>query len=247
MNVFQKIRALIASRREKRYTKRRKVLMIAPYPTALYATFLSQCQGSKRIQIHPFTEQNITDGSRVHLFVRHDIDTKTCIQKIHLLLDIDQDLGIQAGVYFRVDDREYRLSDYRNVIQALRPRGLEIGLHTLCYLEDDYLSAFRRETGKFFDELGFKPRSFTVHGLGPQRLEVRLRFYEEVAPRLGEFGYEFCDCHSLWRKYHYVIEDCHRDEGKEALYIYDDFSEPPSFLGLGDNFLILTHPCYWKD
>jgi hypothetical protein len=236
----------MASRREKRYMRRRKILLFAPYPTTLYATLLSQCQRSNRFQVHPFTKQNIVDCSRAHIFVRHDIDTNTCIQKMHLLLDIDQDLGIPAGVYFRADDREYRLSDYRNVIQALRSRRLEIGLHTLCYLEDDYLSALGRETGKFYDELGFKPRSFTVHGLGPQRLEARLRFYEEVAPRLGEFGYEFCDCHSLWRRYNYVIEDCHRDEGKEALCIYDDFSEPPSFLGLGENLLILTHPCYWK-
>ena len=220
--------------------------MFAPYPTTLYATLLSRCQVSKRIQFHPFTEQSIKDGSEVHLFVRHDIDTETCIQKMDLLLDIDQNLGIPAGVYFRVDDQEYRVSDYRNVIQSLRSLGLEIGLHTLCYLEDDYFSAFRRETGKFYDELGFKPRSFTVHGLGPHRLEVRLRFCEEIALRLDEFGYEFCDCHSLWRRYNYVIEDCHRDVGKEALYIYDDFNEPPSFLGSGENLLILTHPCYWK-
>ncbi len=199
-------------------------MLFAPYPTALYAALLSQCQRSNRIQVHPFTKQNIEDGSRTHVFVRHDIDTSACIQKMHLLLDIDHDLGVPGGVYFRVDDREYRLSDYRNIIQTLRSRRLEIGLHTLCYLEDDYFSALRRETRKFYDDLGFKPRSFTVHGLGPQRLEMRLRFYEEVAPRLGEFGYEFCDCHALWRSYNYIIEDCHREEGKEGLCIYNDFS-----------------------
>jgi hypothetical protein len=137
------------------------------------------------------------------------------------------------------------LRDWREAAQTARQQGFEVGLHTVCYVHDDYLRAFRQETEKFSDETGFAPRTFTVHGLGQHRLETRLRFYEEIAARLADFGYSFSDCHHTLRTYDYVIEDCHWDGARQARFIYEDFATPPDWFWKGRHYLLLTHPCYW--
>jgi len=193
----------------------------------------------------PFAETR-NRSTLVNIYVRHDIDTAQCILRMESMLDIDRSFDVQAGVFFRADDQEYSLLEHREAIQTARRAGFEVGLHTVCYLQDDPLRELKRETEKFAGETGFRPRSFTVHGLGRERIEARLKFYEDIAARSGEFGYEFSDCHSKWRTYDYVIEDCHWDEARKARYIYDDFRQPPSFLDSNKNCLILTHPCYWQ-
>ena len=194
--------------------------------------------------MNPFTARFATETSHINVFIRHDIDTRACIENMHLLLAIDWDFGAPAGVYFRADDQEYPLSEQKDAIQVYRDSGFEIGLHTVCYTKDDYLAEFRRETEKFSNAVGFRPKSFSVHGLGAFRHRVRMQFYEDISKQLLESCYEFGDIPQL-RSYDHVIHDCHLDE-RENRSLYDDFVKPLSFFRKGKNYLILTHPCYWQ-
>ena len=154
-------------------------------------------------------------------------------------------LSLPAGVYFRADGIEYSLNDYRDAIERYRQAGLEIGLHTVCYTQIDYMSEFGRETDAFERALGFRPTSFTVHGLGEFCLDRRLQFYEEIANSLQSYGYAFTDCHPKWRTYDYVAEDCHWSAERNTRYLLDDFIDLPLLpkVGKARNFLVLTHPC----
>ena len=223
----------------------RKVARYAPYASSIYRELLYSIIQSKKNRVMPFIPNNETDSNEVKFFVRHDIDTKHCMKNMSLLLDIDKSSGVQSGVYLLSDGKNYSLSEHRSVIQSYREAGFEIGLHTVCYIEDNYLKAFERETKEFADNLGFRPRSFTVHGLGEYKLDVRIHFAEEIMGRLDEFGYTFTDCNLNMRAYDYVIEDCHWNESRKSRFIYDDFTRTPPFFKKGNNYLILTHPCYW--
>jgi anaerobic magnesium-protoporphyrin IX monomethyl ester cyclase len=216
---------------QKRQRTQQKLLMYPPYPLTLYANLLQRF------------EERTTDRKDIHVFIRHDVDTAACIQKLNCLLAIDREFQVPAGLYFRIDDVEYRLPDYKDWLNVLRQEGFEIGLHTVCYLDDNPLQAFQRETAKFEREVGFRPRSFSVHGLGTFRAEIRMRFYRDISNHLKEFGYVFGDVPQL-RPYEYVIQDCHLDEEKK-IFICDDVKEPFPFRK-GKQYLILTHPCYWE-
>jgi hypothetical protein len=206
---------------------------------------LLHLQESPRVKMHPFTEPGPFSHASAHLFVRHDIDTAACMRNMPLLLEIDRELGVRAAVFLRADEEEYRLDGHRQAIQVYRDAGLEIGLHTLCYLEDDYLSALKRETRHFTHALGFSPASFTTHGMGSFRLEVRQRFYQEIHGRLGEFGYTFTDCCARLRAYDYTIHDSYWDDKRGSRFIYDDFLACRPLLLRGRDYLLLTHPGYW--
>jgi hypothetical protein len=219
--------------------------LYAPYPVNLYRQICSQAARIPEIQLVSFSETaNPAPGTR-QIFVRHDIDTAKCVTNLPLLLSIDREMSVSAGIYFRVDDQEYRFSECRELIEEARQAGFHVGLHTTCYLKDDYMDAFRGETEKFEREAGFSPASFNAHGLGAYRLEVRLNFYDEVALRMGEFGYEFSDCCPALRAYDYVAQDCYWDEERQARYLQNDFFHPKDYFSRGSRFLILTHPCYW--
>lgn len=233
-------------RKVDKYWKKREVFQFAPFPLRIYRDIVNFISEKKKINCAQFSSNSCSPPSnKINIFVRHDIDTKDCMRNLPLILEIDKAQKVPAGIYFRVDDSEYSLADYKETITSYVDDGFEIGLHTLCYLKDDYLSEFQLETEKFSDELGLRPKSFTVHGLGNFRLDVRLRFCEEIAERRNKFGYEFTDCHHKFVSYDYVIEDCHWDDLRQARYIYDDFIQVPSFFKKGRNYLILTHPSYW--
>lgn len=229
---------------KKQYLRRRKRAHDAPYPLSIYRNLLLQAQQKSDISVQPFLRQKALN--KANLFVRHDVDTASCVKNLPHLTQINRELGIQAGIYFRVDDQEYSLAKHKRVVASLRDAGFEVGLHTVCYLRDDYLKALELETEKFLHEAGFQPLSFTVHGLGSYRAEVRQRFYLEVGTKLADLGYQFTDCGRHLRTYEYVIEDCHRDERGGQRFIYSDFLRIPHWFRAGGEYLVLTHPCYWE-
>ena len=164
-----------------------------------------------------------------------------------MITSIDLELGITAGVYFRVDDEEYNLRDHKDLAQELRSRGFEVGLHTACYAYDDYMKRFAFETEKFSAEAGFKPKSFTLHGLGSHKKMQRIFFQKKIVNTLSDYGYVYSDCHKNLRSYRYVIEDCHLNSDSGERFIYNDFLEPQYFVNYPGVYLVLTHPCYWTN
>ncbi|MBL4755118.1 MAG: hypothetical protein JKY52_16175 [Flavobacteriales bacterium] len=227
------------------YLESRQNFSYAPFKLATYQNLLQQASKDGRIRVGRFGEAK-SSKDHINVFIRHDIDTLKCVQNIDLLLDSDLHMDFPAGVYFLVDDDEYRLQDFKQVAQACKEKGFETGLHTICYAQDDYMGQFKLETEKFADEAGFRPTTFTIHGMGEKRLSVRKAFIREMVKNHTKYGYTFSDCHKAFRGYHHVIEDCHMDFSVNNRYIFDDFNEFPSFFRKGKNYLILTHPCYWE-
>jgi len=227
------------------YSRKLKPCYFEPYPIDYYQRLIGKLSETQESIIHPFTENIIhINNNKSHIYIRHDIDTYECIRKMSYVLDTDLEYKIYPGVYLRADEEEYNLKSFRNLIWDYKQAGIEIGIHTICYKEEDYFSELERECKVFSDELGFQPISLSVHGLGLFRNDVRQRFYNEMKFRLDQFGLEFADIPGI-RNYDYVIEDCHKFKGESNRFIGHDFNNPFRYFFLSGIFLILTHPCYW--
>jgi hypothetical protein len=230
--------------RRSHFHRRLRPAMYAPYPAGVYRGFLERMLKHRRVHVLPFASA-VEAGERAALFVRHDIDTAACVRSMNVLLGIDAALGITPGIYFRADRAEYELAACREQARRYRAAGFEVGLHTSCYVDDDFLQTFRAETRAFVDVFGFAPTSFTVHGLGQQRFDTRLKFYGEICGRLTEFGYRFSDCCEQQRSYDYVFHDSHFDKIRGERFIYDDLNGRNFPFVPGKSYVLLTHPCYW--
>lgn len=231
--------------RKRRYLARRRRLCEAPYPVALYRGLLAQAKARVGLRLPRFDAPPAA-GADLRLFLRHDVDTVACVERLPLLVEADLDAGFAVPVYLRTDGIDYDPRTARDVAANLVRAGVEIGLHSSCYLADDPEAAFRAEGERFADCFGVRPRSFTMHGLGEVRLAQRLAFVAEAARGLDRLGYAFTDADPSLRRYDYVITDCHPDPVAGTRFIYDDIERLPRFLARGRDYLVLTHPCYWR-
>jgi hypothetical protein len=229
-----------------RYIESRQPHAYAPHDAALYGALLRQLRAAGNIELPLFARRAPGGGRKARFYLRHDVDTADCVEKLPLLLDINIAEGVASPVYVRTDGTDYPPQTVAAAVAHYRAKGVEFGLHSACYTEDDYLGTFRRELERFADCFGFRARSFTMHGLGSFRAEIRERFSEEVVARLPEFGLTFTDCNPRLRQYDYVITDCHPEPGTGRRYICDDVIDLPRFFDAGRDHLVLTHPCYWR-
>lgn len=227
----------------KAFLGRRSSRQTAPFAGELYEEILTRLR-AQDVDFPAFVEPG--KSGRASIYVRHDVDTTPCIEKIQAMTAIDEKLNIPASVYFRVDDEDYHLGDHREIPQAIAVQGLEVGLHTSCYVFDNPLARFKLETEKFADESGIRPTSFTLHGFGARNLKQRVELRNHMAKNLGDYGYRFTDCHRSLRKYRYVVEDCHIQPGTGERFIYDDVDRVDELISKPANYLILSHPCYWS-
>ena len=222
----------------------RRPAAFAPYSLALYRGFLNQLKQHPDIRVLPFAAGPDCHPVAARFYLRHDIDTAECADRMHLLLEENLAASLPAAAFLLLYGSPYDLRGIRAKIQHWRARGVEMGLHTCCYTENDYLGCFRREIREFTNQLGFPPRTFTVHGLGPVRCDYRMRFYEDIAPVLAEYGFIASDIPPL-RSYDYMMEDCNLDQHGRR-FVYGDFANMPSFIRPGYDYVALTHPCYWR-
>ncbi len=224
------------------YQGKRAVLGSAPFSISHYRARIESFQ-AMGLSFPPFNDNPNTECANI--YVRHDVDTQACIDKISRVIELDRTLGVPSSVYFRVDDEDYKFSEFAEIVQAIAGKDFEVGLHTSCYSYSDSVARFKYETKKFEEESGVKPTSFTLHGLGRQHHASRIRFRNYIGRNLEKFGYEFSDCLRSLRHYRYVIEDCHVLPNTGERFIYDDFKTIPESLTRKGNILLLTHPCYW--
>ena len=227
------------------YLREREKLSEAEYEMGLYRDLIANLVASPEVAIQPFCSREAPDRQKAYVFIRHDVDTARCVERLGALVEQDLSLKVPSAVFVRVDDVCYSAKDARSTLADIRSRGIEVGLHTTCYLDDDYLAALARERTKFADEIGFQPNTFTVHGLGDHRLAQRRAFYEEIHAVLGDYGFTFSDCHPSLRRYKYTIEDCHT-QSDGTRFLFDDFLPGKLPLVPGKSFCVLTHPCYWS-
>jgi hypothetical protein len=236
-------RQRIASHRVRRYMARRRLAARAPYELRFYRELLVMLREQPVAALPAFASRAPTPG-QARIFVRYDVDTPQCLARLTPIVDVGLAERVSPAVYVRADGREYALEAHRESLRELAASGVHVGLHSSCYLEDDYLAELRREIDGFAKALGSPPETLTVHGMGSHRSEVRAEFVQEVVLRLPEFGFSFTDCHPALRSYAYVIEDCHWDEESSGRFIYDDFLHPPP-LRNEESYLVLIHPGYW--
>jgi hypothetical protein len=226
--------------------QKKEILQYAPYPIGIYRSLLFMMHNSAEYYSRSYVPLKEKRIDKINVFFRQDIDTARCIENMDMLVEAHKEFQIPSNIYFRVDDKEYRLRDYRERILEYRNEGFETGLHTVCYLADDYMKDFEKETEKFADELGFRPKSFTIHGLGEYRLDVRRAFIENIIKSFDRYGYLFSDCHPSFIRIDAFHEDCNMDEDKKMRFITPQFISPPGYLNPGMSCLVLTHPIYWK-
>ena len=225
------------------YLRKRAVAAHAPFPPRIHEALLAQLH-ERTVEVPPFVSDR-RGGRLPRVYVRYDIDTEACVAQAKSLLEIQSASGLPCGIYLRADEEDYPIASARGLSDWARGEGFEVGLHSSCYVEDDFEARFVEETERFADALGFRPSSFTVHGLGSYRSDVRQAFTESAGRDPGRFGYAFSDCDPCQRQYDYVIQDCHLDaEGRRFIY-GDAIAVPPFFSGNRD-YLILVHPCYWR-
>jgi hypothetical protein len=230
-----------------RYARRRGPAYFAPYDVSIYRTFLGAIRAQSNVEVLPFVSHGDGgSGSRAKFYFRHDIDTAECVKNLPALLEADAEYAVPCGVYVRTDGAEYDPSSLSALAPKYRDRAVEFGLHTGCYVHDDYWGAFEAELEAFRSALGFEATSVTVHGLGSFRHAVRIQFAEGLPARAAEYGISFTDCNPAYRQYEYVYEDCHLQQADARRFIYDDFVGAPKFVVRGANYLVLTHPCYWR-
>lgn len=216
----------------------------APFRYEIYQSLIDKLKSHHAVSITPFnTYSDVVEGL-TNVYFRHDIDTLNCVKNLPSLVKVDESNGIVPGIFFIVNDETYLLSSCKEIANYLHQIGYPIGLHTVCYLDDNYLDQFQREIDIFTNTFGFRPDTFNAHGLGSVRLETRLKFYDEIAAKYQEFGFQYSDCCPKLREYRHVFEDCHWDKDKSTRYLKNDFFDPSSSLENG-NALVLTHPCYW--
>jgi hypothetical protein len=226
--------------------KNENIFLTAPYPLEIYRNLLSEVTRSDRYHCRSYIPVRAVREDKVNIFFRHDIDFFKCIANMDALIQLHIDFGIGTNIYFRVDDEEYSLAAYRETVREYHRQGIEVGLHTLCYIKDDFMAEFKRETEKFCDELGIRPLSFTIHGLGSFRLETREVFKKEISTQLERFGYKFSDCLRHLFHYHSLHQDCYLTVDKKNRFIQERFISPPSYLKVGQSCMVLTHPGYWQ-
>lgn len=242
---LRNVRVAARERAKTQYIDKRRPHGYAPHDVALYVELLRQARASSDLELAPFAKPTVNEG-RPRLYFRHDVDTPGCVDMLPKLIDANLAEGVASPVYVRTDGTEYDPADLAATVAAYRGRGVEFGLHSSCYTQDDYLGALRQETDNFERLFGFRPNSFTVHGLGEYRSAVRDRFSSEIVGRLPEFGFVFTDCDARMRCYDYVITDCHPEPGTGRRLIFDDMLRLPRFFQPRRDYLVLTHPCYWR-
>jgi hypothetical protein len=237
-------RAAARDRAKDRYIKARRPVAYAPHDAAIYGKLLREARGTRDLEIPRFTAATPANG-KPRLYLRHDVDTQACVAMLPALIEMNLAEGVASPVYIRTDGTDYDPAALADVVAKFRGR-VEFGLHSSCYVHDDYIGALRGEIDRFERCFGFRPQSLTVHGLGDFRLETRERFTKEIVDRLAEFGFAFTDCDARMRRYDYVITDCHPEPGSNRRHIYDDMLRLPRFFQPGRDYLVLTHPCYWR-
>ncbi|WP_123661384.1 hypothetical protein [Pusillimonas sp. NJUB218] len=222
---------------------KRRVVSCAPYSLSLYHSVIKQV---KR-QGLPIERLDVSDavGKTSRVFFRHDIDYAGCVTGAAAMLELNLNENIPIAVFLRVDGEAYAPEDAAALVETYRAKGVLFGLHTSCYVYEDYLGALERERLAFLKAYGFEPKTFTVHGLGELHLARRLAFTSYAAKNLKALGFDYSDCTADLRPYHRVFQDCDRDPLTGERAVFSDMTKLPPLLRRGCNYLILTHPTYW--
>lgn len=239
MYLYKKASRFIKRKKLRFYTSRvSEKYFFEPLSLQILESFLDQILNNKKYNIINFEESN----SGCNFIFRNDLDTLDCLKNFPKLAEILKSKNISSSFFVRVDDMDYDSHASFGHVEPLLD-NFQCGLHSSCYIHDDYVKQLEIEIDKFTTIFGFSPKFLTLHGFGEYKYKQRQELIAYLAKNHKEFGIEFADCIPKHRVYDYVIQDCHLECNRR--YIKKDIIFPPPIMN-NTNYLMLTHPCYWR-
>ncbi len=179
-------------------------------------------------------------------YARHDIDTVPCVENYGQICDLELDLGLKVDTFIRVDALDYDPKSMKQIVDTYSSKGIEFGLHTTCYLHEDYENALVQELKLFEDCYGFTPKGLTFHGLGQLHRVRRDAAEHFLRVRYKDLGLTYADVPGVQVHWHHVLQDCNLAGVGDLRELDLAWFNAEFFQDKPVDILVLTHPCYWK-
>lgn len=215
-----------------------------PFPFEIYKNFLDHLLSLTNTSFLEFSKPPLPNSDTIFLHIRHDIDTRRCLNNIPFFLSPEKELGLPASYFFLANRDDYSLEEAKPVVTELLELGFTVGLHTSCYTSKNWNERLADEVDYFRNTLGFIPESFTVHGRGELFQDTRIEFYQSLPDLLPFLGLKRTDC-GLFYSYHFVFQDCTLSPSRTGRILGNDFFSPKTYLKPGKLHLVLIHPGHW--
>lgn len=215
-----------------------------PHPLYLYEQLLRSLQNDEKVVFMSLSE-HVTGAARdphkITLLLRHDLDAGIP-EVAHALCGVERSLGMRSSVHILVDGALYDPAPLADLANELHADGFDVGLHTQCWIHEDYTSIFYAELERFRDLFGFEPRTFTQHGAWP-RTERDMQRRHEFAIRTPEIikGTSIVGYNNF---FDWVSEDSCINAQPAPIHL--SFFDLAERCYLGGTALILTHDNHWQ-
>ncbi len=188
----------------------------------------------------------VPQNTLTRVVLRHDHDGGKKLP-LSLLCDIEEAAGFRSSIHILVDGLDYDPLPLVPFWKDLSKRGFDIGLHSQCWMRENYEEAFFDDLAKFELLLGFKPKTMSLHGAWP-RSDIDMRRREEFLGNLNKYLRD-TDIAGYNNTFSWVLEDS--SIGGEVQPLTWEFSGGADFIFRGGVGLILTHDgnpqlSYWS-
>ncbi|MBN2406723.1 MAG: hypothetical protein JXJ19_03400 [Elusimicrobia bacterium] len=218
-----------------------------PYDFGIYEEALSGMNGSGKYNFIGMEHVREKRDDRINVILRHDIDRMEDVGMLETFLEYELERRMFSSSYIRVDGEKYSPADILEIVRKYAGKGHEFGLHSSCYTHDDCMGRFEWEAGEFLRVFGFRPGSFTQHGMGSRFIERRQEFNGRLDEAKKRTGISMTDCCMSDVLYHFKVTDANYDYKRKARFLGSYFRSFPYVpYSRGKCYLVLTHPGYWK-
>jgi hypothetical protein len=221
----------------------KQVRSLSPNNIRLYEHLLSFYKLDPRVEfVAPAEIYSVNYPNKVTVSLRHDVDFYP--DKIELLTQVEEKLGLRSVVYVVFDNSHYEAEKYGELFRELDKKGFAIGLHTLAPAARVPLIKFAEERDLFKEVLGQYPKFFTVHGISPHPdnwVERVSTFRDEIELHRTRWGLYPCS-----QGYHGLRAIQDSGDGGEFGFLKEEFFRIHEFPP-GTNIELLTHPEHWVE
>lgn len=186
------------------------------------------------------------DKCRFNVVLRHDIDTKFCLEKIKQFSYVEKEHGLTSSIYVICDGSRYRPAEACKMVEEVRQNGSLVGLHTLAHGNNNPKKYLEFEINEFEQNFGFKPTTYVMHGLNPRPVNYRknlINFKKSAAEIEKELNIKGHRSHGFGEAK--FAEQNVLVEGGSQVVIPTSASELLNRTYLGSPIMVVTHPWMW--